>query len=49
MFVSKIRAYASEALDVAILKGRLLALPEIIRPGWKGVIGTNTPAYYENS
>jgi hypothetical protein len=28
--------------------GRPLALPTNIRPGWKGLPGTNTLAYYEN-
>jgi len=31
------------------LLGRLLALPPNIRLGKKGLPGTNTPAYYENS
>ena len=29
--------------------GRLVALPTNIRQGWKGLLGTNTLAYYENS
>jgi hypothetical protein len=32
----------------ATLKGRLLALPENIRLGWKGLSGTKTLACYEN-
>ncbi len=31
------------------LYDRLLALPTNIRLGWKGLPGTNTLAYYENS
>jgi len=31
------------------LKGRFLALPTNIRLGWKGLPGTNTLAYYQNS
>ncbi len=31
------------------LKGRLLALPTNIRPGWNALPGTNTLAYYEHS
>ena len=31
------------------LLGKLLALPTNIRPYWKSLSGTNTPAYYENS
>jgi hypothetical protein len=29
--------------------GKLLALPMSIRLGWKGLLGTDTLAYYENS
>ncbi len=37
-------------LSVASLKsGRLLASPANIRLGWKGLPGTNAPAFYENS
>jgi hypothetical protein len=32
-----------------LLLGRLLTLPAIIRLGWKGLLGTNTLAYYESS
>ncbi len=31
------------------LYGKLLALPMSIRLGWKGLLGTNTLAHYENS
>jgi hypothetical protein len=31
------------------LKGKLLALPTNIRVSWKGLPGTNGPAYYKNS
>ncbi len=48
MFVGKARAYPSEALSGASLYGRPLALPLNIRPGWKGLLGTNSLAYYEN-
>jgi len=27
---------------------KALALPANIRQGWKGLPGTNTPAYYDN-
>jgi hypothetical protein len=33
----------------ALLLGRLLALPTNIRLGWRGLPGTNTPAYYDPS
>ncbi len=33
-------------LSGAPLYGRLLTLPTIIRPGWKGLKGTNTLAYF---
>jgi hypothetical protein len=36
-------------LSSAPLKGRPLALTTNIRLGWKGLPGTNTPAYYEKS
>jgi hypothetical protein len=36
-------------LLAALLYGRLLALPTKIRVGWKGLPGTNTLAYYEQS
>ncbi len=36
-------------LSGATLEDRLLALPESIRLGWKGLPGTNALAYYENS
>jgi hypothetical protein len=39
MFVGKVRAYLIEAPS---------ALPTNIRPGWNGLPGTNTLAYYEN-
>jgi len=32
----------------APLKGKLIASPQIIRLGWKGLPRTNTLAYYEN-
>jgi hypothetical protein len=32
----------------AALKGRPLELPKNIRLGWKGLLETNTQAYYEN-
>jgi hypothetical protein len=36
-------------LSGALLYGRLGALPIDNRLGWKGLPGTNTLAYYENS
>ncbi len=36
-------------LSDAPFYGRLLALPTNIRLSWKGLPGTNTPAYYEDS
>jgi len=35
--------------SVAPFYGRHLALPTNIRPGWKGLPGTNTLAYYKFS
>jgi hypothetical protein len=49
MFMIKARAYPSEALSGVPLYTRLLALPINIRLSWKGLPGTNTPAYYEYS
>jgi hypothetical protein len=46
MFVSQTGAYLSKAPEVALLQGRLLALPLNIRLGWKGLTGTHTVAYY---
>ncbi len=44
--------FASEAgvwhLSGAPLLGRLQALPDNIRPGWKGLRGTNALAYYKH-
>jgi hypothetical protein len=36
-------------IEAPILYGRLLASSTNIRFGWKGLPGTNTPAYYNNS
>jgi hypothetical protein len=49
MFAGKAGAYMSEAPFRCPLWGRLLALPAIIRLGWKGLLGTNALAYYEKS
>jgi hypothetical protein len=47
MFVGKAGAYPrAEYLKGASLK-YAPALPANIRPGWKGLPGTNDPAYYE--
>jgi hypothetical protein len=32
----------------ALFRSKLLILPAIIRPGWKGLPGTNTVAYYRH-
>jgi len=37
-----------EHLSGVVLLGRLLTLPAIIRPGWKGLLWTNILAYYEH-
>ncbi len=37
-----------EHLSGAPLQSNLLALREYIRLGWKGLPGTNTPAYYKD-
>ncbi len=42
--------YASEANPIKLFTAVIyLALPANIRLGWKGLVGTNTLAYYENS
>ncbi len=43
MFASKVRAFQVGHLKGAPIKGRLIAFP--IRLSWKGLLGTNTPAY----
>jgi hypothetical protein len=47
MFIRKARAYLSDTPFWSPLMGRLLALPTNIRLGWKGLLRTNTQAYYE--
>jgi hypothetical protein len=39
--------YQVELLMGVLSKGRLLALHANIRPGWKWLIITDTPAYYD--
>ncbi len=49
MIAGKAGAYLSEALTGVPFLDKLLALPAIIRLGWKGLLGTNALAYCENS
>ncbi len=35
-------------LSGTLLEGRLLVLPTNVRLDWKGLLGANTLAYYEN-
>jgi hypothetical protein len=49
MFSRKNKAISVENLSSPPLLGRLLALSEKIRLGWKGLTRTNTLAYYENT
>jgi hypothetical protein len=50
MFAGKARILPKwRNLQGAPLKGRFLALPTNIRLGWKGLPGTNTLAFYQNS
>jgi hypothetical protein len=47
MSSGKARAYLSDS--DAPLYSKFLALPTIIRLGWKGAPGTNTLAYYNSA
>ncbi len=48
MFVGKAGAYPSGAPFSFSPLGRALGLTENIRLGWRGLLWTNTLAYYEN-
>jgi hypothetical protein len=48
MFAGKAGAYSSEAPFRCSTLGYPLASPTNKRLGWKGLLGTNTLAYYEN-
>jgi hypothetical protein len=48
IFASKNGAYPTEATSTAPLWGRLLALPTNIRLGWKGLLGINTPSFFQH-
>ncbi len=49
MFAGKDGAYTKvEHLKIASLR-KALALPANVRLGWKGLLGTNTLAYYDIS
>ena len=48
IFVGKAGAYPSEQPFRCSTLGSAPALPANIRQGWKGLLGTNTLAYYEN-
>jgi hypothetical protein len=47
MIAGKAGTYGVKHISGAPLYDRLLALPTNIRVGWKGLPGTNPPAYYE--
>jgi hypothetical protein len=50
MFAGNAAAFPRvEHLKCAPVLGMLLALPKNIRLGWRGLPGTNTPAYYDHS
>ncbi len=48
IFACKAGAYPSKAHFRCSTRGKLLALPQNIRPCWKLLLDTNTLAYYEN-
>ncbi len=48
-FESKARANPMEVLSDASFLVKLLVLPANVRLGWKGLPGTNTLAFYENT
>jgi hypothetical protein len=49
MFAKRTEPISVEPLSDTPLLGRLLALSEMIRLGWKDLTRTNTLAYYKHS
>jgi len=48
MFAGEARSTLNGAPERCLNQGLALVLPTNIGQGWKGLPGTNTPAYYRN-